>query len=210
MKIKLNKKEYDVKQHKLKNWLISEEIRGKLSDTAKEGDIKGVCNNVFSYIEKAISVEIPQNLPWYDVAQAFISIANLNVPHLIPILLGKINPEREAWEYDGRLWFMWANTFAQCYGWDLNRIATMDINDAVSLLQEIALQKQYDREWQWSLTEIAYPYNESSNRSEFHPLTRPDWMQMSVKPIVAPKKKWMAKEMMPMGLVMGMNDVVSE
>lgn len=201
MKIKLGKKAYEVERYKLKNWLQSEEIFYKLSKAVEQVNKDAITDNVFLYIEKAVFTEISQNLPWKDIADAFLVIRSINTPKIIPILLGSQTEKEETWEYDGRMWPTWANIFAKNYGWQLGYIANLDVDDAFGLVQEIAVQDQMEREWQWSITEVAYSYNKETQKSEFHPLPRPDWMSASMKPLEEPKKIHMPKDLLPIGNV---------
>jgi hypothetical protein len=103
------------------------------------------------------------------------------------------------WLYMGREWFYWLHTFASVYHWSEDVIADMKKEDAFALMQEISVERQLQKEWEHSLSEMAYSYNQDAQKSEFHPLERPLWMKgPEKKTVVFPKLK-MPKSMLPMG-----------
>jgi hypothetical protein len=66
------------------------------------------------------------------------------------------------------------------------------------------LEEQLDKEWTYSLSEIAFPYNSSTKKSEYKPLDRPEWM-LPISPKQLPVIK-MRKDMMPMGNIVDMTE----
>jgi len=62
---------------------------------------------------------------------------------------------------------------------------------------------QLEKEWEWSLSELAYSYNSSTKKSEFKELPRPDWMDG--KEIEEIKLIKIPKSMMPVGQVVRMD-----
>ena len=93
---------------------------------------------------------------------------------------------------------MWLHLFAKAYGWSSEYIANLEIEDGVALLQEIIVDNQLQREWEWGMNEMAYPYNQMTKKSEFKPLDRPSWMQ---KKYEAPKKIKIPIHLIPLGNV---------
>lgn len=107
--------------------------------------------------------------------------------------------EKISWNYDGRTLAIWINAFASAYHWTLNEILNLPLNTAVYLYQEIAVSEQLEREWQYSLTELAYPYNETTKKSEYKPLPRPDWMSVEADKLIPVSK--INVDMLPFGVV---------
>jgi hypothetical protein len=68
----------------------------------------------------------------------------------------------------------------------------------MAYLQEILVNEQLDREFTWSTTEVAYPYNSTTKVSKFQPLTRPYFMHETAKPLKIMK---IPRNLMPMGEV---------
>ena len=87
---------------------------------------------------------------------------------------------------------------AKAYGWTEEYISNLEIETGLALIQEAIVDDQLNKEWEWSLTEIAYEYDKGSKTSKFRALPRPDWMGGGKKP---PKKTTMLKVMLPVGYI---------
>lgn len=167
----------------------------------------------FAYTVQTIemaSVSLPQinweQVPWMEVAQAQVTVTEMNnVTKDFPILRGSGEEQKELpWEYDGRSWFFWLNLFAGNYGWRESEIAEMEVDTAIGLYQEITIDDQMGKEWEYGLSDVAYQYNQSTKKSEFKALGRPDWM----KPII-PKELpviRMRRDMLPMGVIIDLQE----
>jgi len=193
------KDELIVRRLKLKEWLLLEEARERISKAAEVKDYSGISAAVSAYISAACDVKDWTAKPWFETMLAFQKVYMANMPTIsFPILKVKEQGEKMAWEYPGRSWYFWANLFSTNYGWSMETIAQMDIDDALGLFQEIMIEQQLQREWEWSTTEMAFPYNATTKKSEFKPLSRPSWMQ----PILPPMKKVkIRRDLMPMGKI---------
>lgn len=208
MEILLGNNEYSVDKINLRKWLELEDIREKLIKAIEIGNMDNMVLSLLSYISIAlnISIEQLQDLPWYEIAFAYSNISIICIPRYDLAVLRPRNQNLErkvSWDYDGRTFYLWSHLLADSYGWTLDEISELDFNDALALLQEIMVDEQLEKEWQWALSEIAYPYDENTKRNRFHPLHRPDWMkeQITAKPI---KKTKIFKAMMPIGNVVWM------
>jgi hypothetical protein len=204
MEYSLDGKSYVATRYKLRAWLKLDAVREKLVDAIDAKNIDGVATSLCSFVSIASNVSDVSQLPWYEVANAFLSVENENKLNYQFALLrtSKKHVDNPAWEYEGRQWYWWNNILSTKYSWTPEYIAEMDIDDATGLLQEILVDEQMQREWQWSLTEIAYPYNENTKKSNFKPLDRPEWM-MNILPESMPKIQTMKirKDMFPVGIV---------
>lgn len=202
--ILLNDNEYSFDHIGLRKWLELEEIRETFIQAVDGRDIDSMMLSLCSYISTAlgISTEPIQTLPWYEVANAYILISIECLPRydFAVLQLRKNEPEKRklSWDYKERTLYLWSHMIASAYGWTFDYISNIYFNDALALLQEIIIEEQLKREWEWSLSEIAYPYNESTKKSEFRPLPRPSWMQ---EILPEPKKVRIPKSMLPVGIV---------
>jgi hypothetical protein len=202
----LDGKSYVVTRYKLREWLKLDAVRESVVEAIETKDIDRLSKSICSLVSIAssVSVDILLSLPWYDVVTAFLAIESENKLRLDFALLRttKKKDADPAWEYKGRTWYWWNNILSSHYGWTSEYIAELDIDDATGLLQEIMVDEQLDREWQWSLTEIAYPYNETTKQSNFKPLDRPEWM-MIVSAENLPKIPIvrMRRDMLPVGFI---------
>lgn len=206
-KLQLGKNEYSVERVGLRKWLQLENLRSKIVKAAEDRDRHSLVSHVYSYLSAALPIEELDKLPWYEVVTALFEISDANRPILrFPMLLIPSKGKKEAdWDYEGRNWYSWANMLAHAYGWTLKYIENLDIDDSIGLLQEILSDRQSEREWEWSLSEIAYPYNAVNKKSEFKPLPRPEWMT-SLQEVKEPKKIKIKQDMLPVGNVIKYDD----
>lgn len=191
----------DIKQFKLKKWIESEEIRDKLVKAVDVGEVDEISIQIFEYA--GLVEKLEEKVPWFEIAALFSDIFSKNIPKVIPFLLGQAKNETVPWDYAGHPWYFWAHTFAKAYSYSLEYIAEMNIDDALALMQEIETDNQLKMEWEWSMTEIAYPYNPTTQKSEFKPLTRPDWMKIKIESDMSDKTKSvrLPMSMLPVGNV---------
>uniref|UniRef100_A0A6H1ZBF6 Uncharacterized protein n=1 Tax=viral metagenome TaxID=1070528 RepID=A0A6H1ZBF6_9ZZZZ len=196
--------ELKARRLRLKDWLFLEETRERIAKAAGRGDYIEVNVGVSAYISAAFIEDDWTVKPWFKVMLAFQKVYLKNTPTIpFPVLRGKVeNKESPSWDYPGRAWYFWANLFAATYGWSLEVIAQMDIDDALGLFQEIMIDQQLQHEWEWSTTEMAFPYNAITKKSEFKPLTRPSWM-LPITPAL--KKVKIRRDLMPMGKIVSLD-----
>ena len=202
LEITVNGNAVSLERFRLKRWLELELAKDKIFEEAEHGNVDEFSDYLCSYVSLSSDVEIDNTVFWGDVAIAFFEIASFQIPteeHLILSATKEEDVER-SWDYDGRTWYSWSHTLAKEYGWNMEYIAELDIDDAIAMLQEIAVEDQLEREWEWTRTELAYPYNESTKKHMFSPLPRPEWMKEKViiKPLKTTK---IPKFMMPVGNV---------
>ena len=203
---RLGKVEYPLVRSKLRAWLVLEDFYTGIIEAAEKGNREEFVSSFYSYVSAALSIPIEelQSLPWYEVTRAFKEIYQINIPSLdFPILRRKMLEERNKkieWDYLGRDWYIWLHLLSKEYGWDIDYISNLEPNDGIALLQEILLDEQLEKEWQWSMSEMAYSYNEHTKITKFIPLERPDWMQPIV-PKEIKKVKIKASEI-PVGIVL--------
>ena len=204
MEILLGENKYSLDHIGLRKWLELEEIRENILEAAENGNIDNLALSLCSYISAALGIsDNLLELPWFETAEAFNLIAVFCIPKYNFAILSPRPEEDEvksSWDYEERTWYLWSHVLASAYGWTLEYIADIDFNDALALIQEITIDEQLKKEWEWGLSELAYPYNESTKKSQFHPLPRPHWMKETVivKPI---KKVRIPKSMLPVGIV---------
>ena len=68
--------------------------------------------------------------------------------------------------------------------------------EAVIYIQEIMLDDQFKREWEYSLSGQGMIYNKTTRTSRFRPLTRPKWMVKREPTVVK-----MPRSLLPVGNV---------
>ena len=196
-------KTFIIRRLKLKGWARLETLRRQLEEDVSSGDFTKTFKTMIQFIETSSSQAFKwEELPWYHFLEVFAKVSEMNAPTIkFPLLVetkqeGKLPP----WEYNGRSWYFWLNLFSSRYGWVESAIENLDIDTAIGLYQEILIDEQLDKEWEWGLSEIAYPYNSSTKKSEFKPLDRPNWMR-PMAPTTIPVVK-IRKSLMPVGQAM--------
>ena len=161
----------------LRDWSRLDDIRQKISSEAEMGRWQLIPNLIFeSVLLCGAEIEDP---PWQEMAQLYVEAIQVNQPRIkFPIFNSKEKGSKKPWEYSGRTWYFWLNILASKYGWSAEQIAELDLDDAVGLYEEIVLDEQFEKEWEWGLSERAFVYNKSSKSSTFKALERPSWMSM--------------------------------
>jgi len=196
-----------IEQPKLKKWLELEDIKNKLVEAVEHKNYDEVADLLCSYVSTAVDLE-SRNEFWFDIANIFESYLILCTPRRIPILT-KSGGEEIPWDYEGREWYFWLHKLSSKYGWYPKYIEKMNFNDAISLMQEIAVEEQLEKEWEWSLSELSYSYNTTTKKSDYKPLSRPAWMRIGTKLTdTRPEKPVkILKSMLPAGIVIHLKDV---
>jgi len=204
VQIKILGKEFLLRRLRLKEWCELELLRKKMADAISKKDFIQYFVYTVQIIEMA-SISLPkiewEYVPWIEVAQAYSLAMELNnATKDFPILRGSEEDRKELpWEYEGRNWYFWLNLFASNYGWREQEIAEMEVDTAIGLYQEITIDDQMSKEWEYGLSEVAYQYNSSTKKSEFKPLPRPDWMRPIIPkelPIIR-----IRRDMLPVGVI---------
>jgi hypothetical protein len=199
--VNIGGKEYNVERSTLRQWLQLEDVVNKI----KEGE--SIAKDIYSYLSIALGEEIDfSKIPWYVPAEAFADILRINnVKYDFPILRIKTKDIEYPWDYEGRSFYIWAHLFADNYGWDIKYISKLDVDDAVALVQEISIEEQLHKEWEWSLSERSIKYDKRG-RGKFQPLKRPDWMQLPSQELLKKTEKMKIPiAMIPAGVVVKMN-----
>lgn len=203
MDITLGKDKYSLVQPKLRKWIEIEDLRSKLEIAT---DTRTFIDYYFGLVSVAIGISLIdlEEIEWEDVAIAYTTAIELQKP-TIEFPMFKINQKvgTEEWNYDGRSWYSWLHLLAKEYGWNVEYIADLEVDDAVGLLHEILADEYFDKEWEWGLSEIAYPYDSNTKKSSYKPLPKPEWMLVNVveKKVKRMKKIKIRKDMLPRGMV---------
>lgn len=185
-------------------WTVTEEYRQNIVDSVKE-DVLKTHELICTFTSKIILLPVKwifTRCYWEHSLSVFLlAIMNSQVKLDIPISRGKgtkASDDKIPWDYKGRTKFYLVHLLASTYGWTIKEIESLNIIQGLSLVQEILTGEQLEKEFTWSLSEIAYPYNKNTKKSEFKPMPRPNWMMPDVKKL---KTFRIPKELMPMGNV---------
>lgn len=186
---------------KFHRWIELEELKEQFIRAAEDGT--EVPAALFRLLSAALGISISRLklVDWRRLFVAFNQVCLRNIPLIpLPILTEAtaIKSKRDAWDYTGRIWYLYSHMIAQAYGWTLGEISQLKVEDALAIIQEILTDEQLDREFAWGLSERAYSYDPTSKQSKFIELPRPYWMKPKIEPV---KKMKMPKMMLPVGNV---------
>lgn len=198
--ISVGERKLEIERARLRRWFELERIRGQLLDAAERGDTLTVSTLLCAYLSAASGEdqELYGKAVWYEVAVAFNKVVELNrVATRFPVFRNTVSSSKDMpWDYDGRDWYEWVHIIASRYGWSIEYIAELEVEDGIALIQEILVSDQLDREWQWQMSEMAFEYVPATKSSRFRPLPRPQWMIAKHEP---PKSIKIRKDLIPIG-----------
>lgn len=114
-----------------------------------------------------------------EMILVFLQLVQFNSVHTeIPFVLkGVSSDKKDPWDYDGHWAVAWVYSLAHNLGWSRAEILQLDIDEAMAYIQEIALQEQFNKELDYSLSQNCFE-TDSKGTSTFKPLERPVWMQL--------------------------------
>ena len=178
-----------------RKWIALEEAKITIQKSVESSEFP---DRIFDYLSTAFD-SVNENEPWENSVLSFSKALSDFQPKKIPLLTSSPKKEKPIpWDYEGRSWAYWSHILAKAYGWTLEYIAELDMDEALARVQEILADEQLDREFTYSLSEIAYPYNSSTKKSIYKPMPRPFWMKDSVPPVKAFRFE---RNLLPVGLV---------
>ena len=189
-----------------KKWLDLEQLKKQISDATESGEFP---DRVFAYLSVAFDSLIRPKDSWDKTILLFTKALNeLQPDRKLPMLQPHTSNEKPvAWDYPNRSWAFWSHILAKAYGWTLEYIGELDVNEALAMVQEVLTDDQLDREFVYSLSEIAYPYNKSTKKNHFKPMPRPHWMKAMIPPI---RKVKFRRDMLPVGLIQDVSGMPDE
>lgn len=188
-----------------RKWLDLETQKKILLEAVDGGEFP---DKVFAFLSTA-SVSFNEKDTWENSVFCFMTaVKELRPNDSLPLVKDAPKDGKPAdWDYEGRTWAYWSHVLAQAYGWTLEYIAELDVNEALSHIQEIFTDEHLEKEFYYGLSEVAYPYNKSTKKSVFKPMPRPYWMKPTAKPV---KMQTFKKSMLPMGLVQDVSGMPDE
>lgn len=186
---------------RFRRWIELEETKDKILRAARENSDQ-FPDTIFHYLSAALNVkaEYFESLPWEEVIGLFLLVSSLNVPPQQLPLVSKPSTskkEKDEWDYAGRTWHLYSHLLAKSYGWSLEYIASLSVEDALAKVQEILTDEQLDKEFLWNMSEASISYNPKTKITKKISLPRPYWMKKEVAPIETHTK--LPANLLPMG-----------
>jgi hypothetical protein len=178
-----------------RKWIDLENHKKSIAEAVEGSEFP---TEVIAYLSTAFGDKGWEKKPWktpvYSMMEGFTKFN----PKPLPLLEAPPNKKKVDWEYEGRTWSYFSHILADAYGWTLEYIGSMDVNEALGHIQEILTNDFLNQEFQHSLSELSYEYNKSTKKSYYKPLTRPYWMRPASKPTQVVRIR---RDMLPVGYV---------
>lgn len=205
IEIKLGGLAWKVRRGRLGTFLRLLKAKRLIQNASKKGDSGSIADGLFEYFQTAIpKLNRGQfnSAPWYEIIQAYIRIGELNkikkVDQYALFSIGDPSPKSPvAWDHDERTVILWIHIIAYAYKWSKQEIENLWPEEAIGYIQEILAEDQMRQEFEYSLSEIAYPYDSATKKQKYKPLMRPLWMVGSKRP----KLYRVEKKLLPIGNV---------
>ena len=189
---------------KFKKWLELADIRSQIKDAVDQSENDKVSSLLCSYLSIALCRGDWEKIPWEGVLNDYIFAVDLHTPSRdFRIFSG--SSDKKAFLVNDSSWYSWASMLVAEYGWDLEYVAELDIDDAISLIQEVLYSDQIQKEWEWMLSERAIQYDKSG-KGKFKPLDRPKWLLPVKEEVKELPKVKILKSMIPPGIIVRWDD----
>lgn len=151
-----------------------------------------------------------ESLTGFEQLRALIVLSDLNrFQAKLPYLEwdgGAVDKE-PPYTYPSRAWALWVHKLASRYGWSRDEIFSLWPEEAAVYIQEIILAEYDEADERRALSELAYKYDKTTNKSRFIPLPRPAWM---VEKKEKPKTIRVRKDMLPIGNIIKLSDLTKD
>jgi hypothetical protein len=194
------------KKPKFKEWTLLEDLKYDFIKAAEDSALN-LSEVLFAYLSAAFYFKVDYSkVYWKDTLLSFYKIHGVtSTIRKIPLTSNQsqTKTDKDIWDYSGRLWYLYSNLIASSYGWSQEQIAKLDVDDALAYLQEILTDRQLEKEFTWQTSEVAYPYDKTTKKSKFSPLSRPYWM---VKDVVQRKAPPIPKALLPVGNIVRLHE----
>jgi len=210
--------EYKCVRGRLGKYLALFEVNKSLGEAANHGDTGGIADSLYEYLSFCIpdlTRASFDSAPWFEILEAYESLRDLNaIPQAerfaILNMTGGQEDKPPAWDYRGRLRYVYVHIIATAYSWSQEQILNLWPEEAVAYIQEILVDEQFDREFDHALAEVAYSYDKATKKSKYQPLERPAWMVLGSIEAQERKRKTLIgkirKDMLPVGVVISRAD----
>jgi hypothetical protein len=129
---------------------------------------------------RAAGVPDPTSLSLGDLVKVATAAKGLNRPtgrmawDLIPMEEEK-DPAYQPVDFTGRPLTRVIHALAQHYGWPIEQIINLPREVAMAHLQECVLADRREKEWAYSLSEVAWEYDKGAGVSRYRPLPDIPW-----------------------------------
>lgn len=150
----------------------------------------------------------PEQLTLSDLLVVVRAVQELNRSrgHLAWDALPPSDIQEQVTDYPGRALARIVDTLARHYGWDLEHILALPPEVALAHAQECVLARQRCKEWEYSLSEIAWEYDERSKKSKYRPLPPLPWEALPTEHKHEPVPQVIIDKYYPKGVIIDLTD----
>jgi len=206
-KLNLGGLEVEVPRARLGLYLRLAQAHTTISEAVKAKDIGACAVSIREYMGLVIPLSTVDltHLSGVELLSAYVELSELNSYAIdIPMTKARIVEKQKdsSWDYAGRVLVLWVHIIASAYGWALTEIHSLWPEDAAAYIEEILVDDQLKREWEYSLSTLAYKYDKKG-KGTLIPLSRPGWMRRSGEP----RTTRIPRRLIPMGTIIDLSGV---
>lgn len=201
-------------QPRFGRWVRLEEQKNKILRAVEESSDE-FPNHLFNFLSTALYLPSHyfRRADWTKIVLAlYKAITKLSYKTELALFEPSKENKKDdivSWNYDGRAWHLYAHMLATQYGWSLEYISNLRLPVVLPLIQEILLEDQLTKEFQWTMSERSSYYDDKSKTSKLNPLPRPDWMNKHIDPKKELRVTQIPVGMMPMGQGLTVEQVIA-
>jgi hypothetical protein len=202
--VKIDGREVEIPRARLGLFLQLERIGRDYLDAISKQDSGACVDAMHQYIRTASGIEFELGKDaWYDFYATFMGLKIMNtIDADIPMLKHPTRIKDDPpWDHPDRPYLIWIHIIASTYGWPRSEIEDLWPETAAAFVQEIALDDQFEKEWEHALSPIAHP-RDKRGKDLYQPLVRPPWMAGS-----RVKKQKFLRKTLPVGTIIDLSGV---
>jgi hypothetical protein len=202
------------RQPKFGRWVRLEEQKNKILRAVEESSDE-FPNHLFDFLSTALYLpsQYFRRADWTKIVLAlYKALTKLSYKTDLALFEPTKEDKKDdtmSWDYTGRAWHLYAHLLASKYGWSLEYISNLRLPEALPLIQEVLLEEQLTKEFQWTMSERSSYYDDNSKTSKLNPLPRPDWMNKHIDPEKDLVKTQIPTKMLPMGKGLNVDDILA-
>lgn len=194
-------------------WIRLEEQKNKIVKAVEESSDE-FPHHVLTFLSTALRLPVRsfEQAHWENIVRAFYKCLKLTQCQIeLPILQPTQEEQKEdTWTYDHRIWHLYSHMLAKSYGWTLEYISNLTVEEVFPKIQEIITEDQLNKEFLWGMSEHSVSYDSKTQTGHFNPLPRPQWMNRSIKPIPAPKPANIPDGLKPLGVGITYEEIINQ
>ena len=206
----LGGREWSVTRARLGGFLRIQTAQREVREATKDGDNGLIADALYGFLKAGLAGRPEDDLdrglfetaPWFEVVTAFLLLTSLNeIPNAssFAILHGR-GGKPVPWDHPLRQSIIWIHLIASTYGWSRSEIEDLWPEEAIAFVQEIVADLHSDREFSYSLSEIAWNYDKAGKKRHLRPMARPRWMVVGAGG-AAPARTRLHRSALPQGMV---------